>query len=271
MVELFDEQGGFRTCHSFTLVTIIQVETVRFCRRFLTQELRESKTKVHDPGGRQYDRMIEAARCGRQNIIKAGTSRDAEVKLMDKAFASLSELRGDYEILLLDRGQIPWSMHAADARSLNAVTPDAATFEDDAIHESARQVFGLRKKYAKWLDADDATVVANAMLLIIGRALSMLKSRAGTRSQAFEGTDGAGERLPGKRVAAREKSGPPAPECPKCGKPMRRRKSAKGEFWGCSGFPECKGTRAIRQEAVDRPSPRGSGRQRLNGWTGQKT
>ena len=33
-----------------------------------------------------------------------------------------------------------------------------------------------------------------------------------------------------------------APMCPKCGKPMVRRKSSKtnSEFWGCSGFPTCR-------------------------------
>lgn len=43
------------------------------------------------------------------------------------------------------------------------------------IHESARHALEQRKKYARWLDADDAVVVANAMLIIIGRALNMLK------------------------------------------------------------------------------------------------
>ena len=36
-----------------------------------------------------------------------------------------------------------------------------------------------------------------------------------------------------------------APACPKCDKPMRKRTSAKGAFWGCTGYPECKGTRAV--------------------------
>jgi len=40
------------------------------------------------------------------------------------------------------------------------------------------------------------------------------------------------------------------PECPKCSKPMAIRMATKGEnkgneFWGCSGFPECKGTLKI--------------------------
>ncbi len=36
MAELFDKHGGFRRLHSFTLATIVQLETLRFCRRFLT-------------------------------------------------------------------------------------------------------------------------------------------------------------------------------------------------------------------------------------------
>lgn len=30
--------------------------------------------------------------------------------------------------------------------------------------------------------------------------------------------------------------------CPECGKAMRRRTGAKGTFWGCSGYPDCKTT-----------------------------
>ena len=38
------------------------------------------------------------------------------------------------------------------------------------------------------------------------------------------------------------------PDCPNCGKPMVRRRARKGrnaggQFWGCTGYPHCKGTR----------------------------
>jgi ssDNA-binding Zn-finger/Zn-ribbon topoisomerase 1 len=38
--------------------------------------------------------------------------------------------------------------------------------------------------------------------------------------------------------------------CPKCGKPMVVRTAARGpqvgqQFWGCSGFPECRHTEPI--------------------------
>jgi len=252
MVELFDKHGGFRRLHSFTLATIVQIETLRFCRRFLTHDARAAGDKFYDPKGRQYDQMTQAARSGRQNIIegseRAGTSKDAEMKLTDVARASLSELRGDYEMVILDRGQVPWSVHAAEAKAVNAVSLDPAPFEDDMVHESAKHALEQRQKYARWLEADDAVVVANAMLLIIGRALNMLKSQIEAQGQAFEETGGFSERLTAKRRAAREKDQPAAPQCPLCGKAMRRRSSAKGRFWGCSAFPECRGTRPIGEE-----------------------
>lgn len=250
MVELFDKHGGFRRLHSFTLATIIQIETLRFCRRFLTHDTRQAGGRFYDPKGRQYDQMTQAARSGRQNIIegseRSGTSKDTEMKLTDVARASLSELRGDYEIVILDRGQLPWSVHEPEAKAVNAISLDPAPFEDDMVHESAKHALAQRSKYARWLDADDAAVVANAMLLIIGRALNMLKSQIESQGKAFEETGGFRERLTARRIEAREKDQAPSPECPLCGKAMRRRNSAKGAFWGCSAFPDCKGTRPIR-------------------------
>jgi restriction system protein len=40
-------------------------------------------------------------------------------------------------------------------------------------------------------------------------------------------------------------SDPNAPLCPKCGSPMVKRNGPRGEFWGCSTFPKCKGTRNL--------------------------
>jgi hypothetical protein len=40
-------------------------------------------------------------------------------------------------------------------------------------------------------------------------------------------------------------SDPNAPACPKCGSPMIKRSGPRGEFWGCSTYPKCKGTRNL--------------------------
>lgn len=249
MTELFDKHGGFRRLHSFTLATIVQVETLRFCRRFFTFDHREAGPKFYDPKGRQYDQMAQAARSGRQNIIegseRSSTSKDTEMKLTDVARASLGELRGDYEILILDRNQLPWSVHSPEAKALNAISLDKPTFADDMVHQSAKHALEQRKKYARWLDDEDPIVVANALLLIIGRALNMLKRQIAAQGKAFEETGGFSERLMAKRLESRDKQrqAPDAPECPLCRQPMRQRRSAKGPFWGCSAFPDCKGTR----------------------------
>ena len=250
MPELFDKHGGFRRLHSFTLATIVQLDTPRFCRRFLTFDHRETGAKFYDPKGRQYDQMTQAARSGRQNIIegseRSSTSKGTEMKLTDVARASLSELRGDYEIFILDRGQLPWSVHDPQAKAINAISLDNPPFKDDMVHGSAKHALEQRAKYARWLDAEDAVVVANAMLIIIGRALNMLKSQIESQGKAFEETGGFSERLMAKRIETREKQKTEdSPDCPQCDRHMRRRRSAKGEFWGCSAFPTCKGTRPI--------------------------
>lgn len=251
MAELLDKHGGFRKLHSFTLATIVQLETLQFCRHFLTQNPREAEEKFYDPKGRQYDQMTQAARSGRQNIIegseRSSTSKDTEMKLTDVGRASLSELRGDYEIFILDRGELPWSVHSPEAKAVNAISLDLAPFADDMVHESAKHALRQRRKYARWLDAQDPVIVANAMLLIIGRAMNMLKNQIAAQGEAFEQSGGFSERLTARRIQAREEkvNAESAPECPRCGKPMRRRKSAKGDFWGCAGFPECKGTRPV--------------------------
>jgi four helix bundle suffix protein len=251
MPELFDKHGGFRRLHTFTLATIVQLETLQFCRRFLTFDHRETDKKFYDPKGRQYDQMAQAARSGRQNIIegseRSSTSKDTEMKLTDVARASLSELRGDYEIFILDRGHLPWSVHSAEARTVNAISLDAAPFTDDMVHESARHVLEQRTKYDRWLDAEDPVVVANAMLIIIGRVLNMLKGQIEAQGKAFAEAGGFSERLTARRLEARQgqKNAEPPPSCPQCQKPMRRRQSAKGDFWGCSVYPACKGILSV--------------------------
>ncbi len=38
-------------------------------------------------------------------------------------------------------------------------------------------------------------------------------------------------------------AGTSAPKCPYCSKTMKERSGKRGKFWGCPGFPNCKGTR----------------------------
>ena len=72
-----------------------------------------------------------------------------------------------------------------------------------------------------------------------------IKSLIEAQGKAFEETGGFSERLMAKRIEARGKNLPPSPDCSLCGKTMRQRNSAKGEFWGCGEYPTCKGPRPI--------------------------
>lgn len=63
--------------------------TFVFCQRFLPKY-----------GDRTVDRMVQAARSGKQNIVEGfadgATSTEMEPKLLNVARASLKELKGDY-------------------------------------------------------------------------------------------------------------------------------------------------------------------------------
>lgn len=41
--------------------------------------------------------------------------------------------------------------------------------------------------------------------------------------------------------------------CPHCEAPMRLRNGSRGEFYGCSNYPECEGTRSITGVNTSRP------------------
>ena len=45
------------------------------------------------------------------------------------------------------------------------------------------------------------------------------------------------------------------PPCPKCGGEMDVRSGPFGEFYGCIGYPDCKGTIQIKRDAVVPPTP----------------
>ena len=82
--------GAYRRLHSFTLATIIQTETWRFCREFL--DLR------HDPKGRWFDQMTQAARSGRANclmvlILRAMTLLHRQLTRLASDFALTGGLR----------------------------------------------------------------------------------------------------------------------------------------------------------------------------------
>jgi four helix bundle suffix protein len=241
---LIEKHGGYRRLHSFTFATMIHLETISFCKRFIPWQ--------EDALGKTAGQMIGAARSGRQNIIegseRSATSRETELKLTDVARASLAELMGDYEIFLAERGSIPWSRHDQQNREFGSLQLPEYTNNDDQLHEYWKYYHSTRPAFAKWFDHNDPIVVANAMLILIQRTMAMLSAQIKRQGNDFLEKGGFREKMYQTRSEAREEQQPveaDAPECPECGNPMRRRNSAKGPFWGCSQYPKCKGTRNI--------------------------
>lgn len=241
----FDKSGGFRWLDSFVMAGIIQFATIRFCNKFLN--------RTNDPCGRQFDQMTQAARSGRENIIegseRTATSKETEMRLTDVAKASLSELRGDYEAWLLSHGEAPWLRKAPAAQELYSLRLDRPQYSADVVHDSCAHLLAQQRKFSRWLDSDDDSVVANALLILISRTINMLNHQLGAQGERFAKSGGFREQLTAVRATARAET-ERMPACPDCGKPMRRRKVKAGrnagqEFWGCTGYPDCNGLRRI--------------------------
>lgn len=80
----------------------------------------------------------------------------------------------------------------------------------------------------------------------------MLEKLIATQLANFRAEGGFTENLTQERLAAikEQQAASDAPLCPQCGKPMVRRMAKKGinsghEFWSCTDYPNCRGTRSI--------------------------
>lgn len=250
MTELFDPKGGYRKLFSFTYATMIQLGTIQFCDSFIPFRA--------DPLGKNVGQMTGAARSGRQNIIegseRAATSKETEMRLIDVARASLGELLGDYEVYLARKNILPWSRHDQEYREMTDLRLREFEYTDDTMHDYWQYFHEAKKPFARWLESDDDTVVARAMIVLIARTMGMLQAQIDRLGQNFLAAGGFKERLFQCRSEARDRqshaSEPDAPVCPDCGRTMLRRVSRSGRnagapFWGCADYPKCHGTREV--------------------------
>src|SRR3989344_1117569 len=117
---LIPKHGGYRELKSFQTTTLVYDLTVEFCNSYMSY-----KTNGTNKSYRTYDKMIQAARSGRQNIAEgcqvSGTSKKTELKLVNVARASLEELLLDYEDFLRQRSLPLWGKDSAKARQVRAL------------------------------------------------------------------------------------------------------------------------------------------------------
>jgi four helix bundle suffix protein len=94
--------------------------------------------------------------------------------------------------------------------------------------------------------------MANVLLILIARVINMLNHQLETQGKAFQEEGGFREKLTNLRVDARARQ-EASPPCPQCGKPMARRRAKSGknagkDFWGCTGYPECRGAKETQPQ-----------------------
>ena len=246
MTRIIGPSGGYRKTFSFGFACLIYHATTAFCRKNYDYH--------NDSLGKTTGQMVGAARSARQNLVegssRAGTSRETELRLIDVAKGSLEELAGDYEAFLTDCGEAPWRETDARAVEFKSLRLDRFEKSEDVRHEYGNYILEMRKRFADWLENDDAKVAANSILLAIDEANALIRSQMEHLANEFTEEGGFTERMSKARLERRDEmqvqSG--APKCPKCGKPMRKMVARKGRnagnpFWSCTGYPNCDGTR----------------------------
>lgn len=243
--------AGYLFLDSWVWANIIQLETQEYCDRFLNQH--------NDPCGRQFDQMTQAARSVTANIAEGSsrhqTSRETEMKLVDVARASLSELSCDYMNILLRRGLCPWHYDDPRATALRAFRLDQPTYNNDLLHEAAKHIHQQKARIDAIIGGervDSSVIIANALLILCGRLMNILRRQLTHLLDDFKQEGGFTENMTQERLASRtlKAAEDNAPTCPVCGKTMVKRVAKRGmntghEFWSCSDFPACTGTRPI--------------------------
>src|SRR3989344_4849021 len=116
MAEPNKNYGGYKSLKSYQMTRLVYDLTVEFCRLFIDTSHEPDKSYRWN---RQADQMIQAARSRRQNIaegsVAARTSRKNELKLVNVARASLSELLEDYQDFLRQQSLKQWYKDSPEA------------------------------------------------------------------------------------------------------------------------------------------------------------
>ncbi len=204
MSELIPQHGGYRNLKSFQVSQLIYDVTVRFCERYI------------DRFSRTRDQMTQAARSGVQNIAEgsqvSATSKKMELKLTQVARASLEELRLDYEDFLRQRRLNIWERE-------NPLRQELINRRCKTADEVAAWIVNVKKRYRQHGQSGGNTTLsmlsildhniypeisANAVLVLIVVACSLLDRQVSRLAQDFENDGGFTERLYKIRSAKRK-------------------------------------------------------------------
>jgi len=174
--------GGYAGLLAYQKALIVYQGTVRFCERFLKRR------------DRTIDQMVQAARSGKQNIVEgskiSGTSKEAEIKLINVARASLEELLEDYRDFLRVRKLRLWPKNSREAlfvRKLGA--------QKDTSYRA----------YETYIETRAAEIAANILICLIHQTNYLLDQLLRKLERAFLETGGLRERMTHARIIERAK------------------------------------------------------------------
>lgn len=186
---LIPPHGGYRDLKSFQVAQMVYDLTVRFCDTYV-----EKRSRTHD-------QMVQAARSGVQNIaegsVASATSRKIELKLTNIAKASLEELRLDYEDSLRHRRLPLWDRKDPRREELfqrRCNSADQVAVWARELHD--REYCGQgNSTTSPQKPATYPEIAANAALLLITVAVSLLDRQVAAQAEAFRKEGGFTERL----------------------------------------------------------------------------
>ena len=174
--------GGYEDLLSFQKARIVFDGTAQFCERFLNKR------------DRTVDQMVQAARSGKQNILEgsqvSGTSKEAEIKLLNVARASLEELLEDYRDFLRVRKQKLWDKNSREAQFVRLGAQKNRSYET----------------YRTYVETRPADIVANILICLIHQTNYLLDQQLRQLEEAFLEEGGLRERMTRARLSARSKA-----------------------------------------------------------------
>ena len=172
--------GGYEELLSFQKARVVYDATVKFCERFLHKR------------DRTVDQMVQAARSGKQNILEgsqaSGTSKEAEIKLVKVARASLEELLEDYRDFLRVRKAPLWDKNSKEARF---------------VRRLGSQKNRSYETYRTYIETRPAPVVASILICLIHQTNYLLDQQLRQLEKAFLEEGGLRERMTRARLSSR--------------------------------------------------------------------
>lgn len=242
----FNSAPSYFWLNTWVLANIIELATQRFCDRFVDYKI--------DPGHRLYDQMTQAARSIRANIAEGSgrheTSLETEMRLTDVARGSSHELIGDFLNFMMRHSLQAWSSDDSRYQSVINLRLDKPQYGNNFIADAMSHISKQLSRFDCFLKDGSSADASNCLVALCLKINAMLTSMLVSQLNDFKHQGGFAENLTQERIESRRELAATegAPQCPLCGKPMLRRTIQRGsrqgqQFWGCSDYPKCNGTR----------------------------